>query len=57
MILWEWVRLTHLKTMHPSGLHRFAIFSGVAFLSTVAVFLTPVVHRFLHKHHLDQDKP
>ncbi|HBK89094.1 MAG: hypothetical protein U0289_00845 [Cyclobacteriaceae bacterium] len=35
----------------------YAIFSGVAFLSTVAVFLTPVVHRFLHKHHLDQDKP
>jgi hypothetical protein len=30
----------------------YAIFSGVAFLSTVAVFLTPLVHRFLHKHHL-----
>jgi hypothetical protein len=32
----------------------YAIFSGVAFLSTVAVFLTPLVHRFLHKHHLQQ---
>ncbi|NOT75136.1 MAG: hypothetical protein HOP08_09430 [Cyclobacteriaceae bacterium] len=31
----------------------YAIFSGVVFLSTVAVFLTPIVHRFLHKHHLD----
>jgi hypothetical protein len=30
----------------------YAIFSGVAFLSTVAVFLTPLVHRFLHKYHL-----
>lgn len=30
----------------------YAIYSGVAFLSTVAVFLTPIVHRFLHKHHL-----
>lgn len=30
----------------------YAIFSGVAFLSTVAVFLSPVVHRFLHKLHL-----
>jgi hypothetical protein len=34
----------------------YAIFSGVAFLSTVAVFLTPMVHRVLHKYHLDQDK-
>ncbi len=30
----------------------YAIYSGVAFLSIVAVFLTPMVHRFLHKHHL-----
>jgi hypothetical protein len=30
----------------------YAIFSGVAFPSIVALFLTPVVHRFLHKHHL-----
>lgn len=34
----------------------YAIFSGVAFLSTVAIFLTPIVHRFLHKHHLDEEK-
>jgi hypothetical protein len=34
----------------------YAIFSGVVFLGTVAVFLTPVVHRFLHKHHLDGEK-
>ncbi|CAN5553654.1 hypothetical protein BH10BAC4_BH10BAC4_03770 [soil metagenome] len=33
----------------------YAIFSGVVFLSTVAVFLTPIVHRFLHKHHLDEE--
>ncbi len=32
----------------------YAIFSGVAFLSIVAVFLSPIVHRFLHKHHLDE---
>jgi hypothetical protein len=31
----------------------YAIFSGVAFLSIVAVFLSPIVHRFLHKLHLD----
>ncbi|MEO5979644.1 MAG: hypothetical protein ABIS36_07805 [Chryseolinea sp.] len=33
----------------------YAIFSGVAFLSIVAVFMTPMVHRFLHKHHLDDE--
>lgn len=33
----------------------YAIFSGVAFLSIVAVFLSPMVHRFLHKHHLDDE--
>ena len=33
----------------------YALFSGVVFLSTVAVFLTPIVHRFLHKHHLDEE--
>ena len=31
----------------------YALFSGVAFLSTMAVFLSPMVHRFLHLHHLD----
>ncbi len=34
----------------------YAIFSGVAFLSTMAVFLSPMVHRFLHVHHLDDEK-
>jgi hypothetical protein len=32
----------------------YAIYSGVAFLSTVAVFLSPIVHRFLHKLHVDE---
>ena len=31
----------------------YSIFSGVAFLSIVAVFLSPIVHRFLHKMNLD----
>lgn len=34
----------------------YAIFSGVAFLSTVTVFLSPIVHRFLHRFHLDDDE-
>jgi hypothetical protein len=31
----------------------YAIFSGVAFLSIVAVVLAPIVHRFLHRFHLE----
>lgn len=34
----------------------YAIYSGVAFLSIVAVFLSPIVHRFLHRLHLDEDE-
>lgn len=33
----------------------YSIFSGVIFLSTVAVFLSPIVHRFLHKLHVDDE--
>ena len=33
----------------------YSIFSGVVFLSTMAVFLSPIVHRFLHKIHLSED--
>lgn len=37
----------------------YAIYSGVAFLSSVAVLLSPVVQRFLHRFHLDafEDEP
>jgi hypothetical protein len=31
----------------------YAVYSGVAFLTSVAVLLSPVVHRFLHRFHLD----
>jgi len=31
----------------------YSIFSGVAFLTSAAVLLGPVVHRFLHRFHLD----
>jgi hypothetical protein len=36
----------------------YALFSGVAFLTIMAVILAPVVHRFLHRFHLDiADQP
>lgn len=31
----------------------YALFSGVTFLSSMAIFLSPVVHRILHKLHVD----
>jgi hypothetical protein len=33
----------------------YAIYSGVAFLSTVAVLFAPLVHRFMHILHLDME--
>jgi hypothetical protein len=33
----------------------YALFSGIAFLSTIAVFLAPIAHRFLHAIHIDDD--
>jgi hypothetical protein len=33
----------------------YALYSGVAFLSIVGVFLTPVVHRILHLLHIERD--
>jgi len=35
----------------------YAIFSGVAFLTTVGVLLAPVVHRALHRFHLERRPP
>jgi hypothetical protein len=32
----------------------YALFSGIAFLSTVAIFLSPLAHRMLHKLHIDE---
>jgi hypothetical protein len=32
----------------------YSLFSGVAFLSTIAVVIAPVIHRFLHKFHLQE---
>lgn len=34
----------------------YALFSGVAFLTMVAVLFAPVIHRFLHRFHLDLEE-
>src|ERR1041385_5591227 len=32
----------------------YALFSGVAFLTSIGVVFAPIAHRFLHKFHLEQ---
>ena len=34
----------------------YAIYSGMAFLTSVAVIFAPVLHRFLHRFHLDPEE-
>ena len=34
----------------------YALFSGLAFLSSIGIFAAPVVHRFLHKFHQEEAK-
>lgn len=34
----------------------YAIFSGVIFLSSVGIVLSPLVHRILHRFHLEDDR-
>jgi hypothetical protein len=31
----------------------YSLYSGVAFLTMMAVLVAPLLHRFLHKYHLD----
>lgn len=34
----------------------YALYSGIAFLSIVGVITAPVLHRFMHKFHLDEEE-
>ena len=34
----------------------YALYSGLAILSVAGLILAPVVHRFLHKFHVDSDR-
>ena len=56
MILTGMGPVDHLET--DSGklfASSYALFSGIAFLSSVGVLMAPVVHRFLHRFHLELD--
>jgi hypothetical protein len=35
----------------------YCLFSGIVFLSLMAIILAPIYHRFLHKFHLDEEEP
>lgn len=49
-----------MDTLHSTRAKLFAsayaIFSGVAFLTSVSVFLAPIAHRILHRFHLDAEE-
>ena len=34
----------------------YSLYSGIAFLSMMAVLLAPVYHRFMHKFHLESEE-
>lgn len=34
----------------------YALYSGVAFLSMMALLIAPIFHRFLHRFHLEEDQ-
>jgi len=48
-----------VNELHTAGGKLFAsfyaLYSGVAFVTAVSVLLAPVLHRFLHKFHLDSE--
>lgn len=33
----------------------YALFSGVAFISTIGILIAPIAHRFFHKLHIEDD--
>jgi hypothetical protein len=54
MILTGMGPVDHLMTNHGKLFAAFyALFSGISFLTFVAVLFAPVYHRFLHKLHLN----
>jgi len=46
------------KAPRPAKLFAavYALFAGVVFLVSIAVLLSPVVHRLMHRFHLAEDK-
>jgi hypothetical protein len=34
----------------------YALYSGIAFLTMIAVLMAPILHRFLHKFHMEENE-
>ncbi len=45
------IHLTHSAKVFASV---YALFSGVAFISTIGLMIAPIAHRFFHKLHLEE---
>jgi hypothetical protein len=67
----SWIDALHNASMILSGMgpvaeiqtvggkifsSAYALFSGVAFITNIGILLTPVVHRFFHKLHVEEEK-
>ena len=65
----RWIDAIHNASMILSGMgpvatidnvagklfsSAYALFSGVAFITNISIFLSPVIHRFLHKLHIEK---
>jgi hypothetical protein len=50
-----------VDTLHTNEGKLFAtvycLYSGIAFLSMVAILLGPIVHRLMHQFHFEEDEP
>lgn len=56
MILSGMGPVADIKTVSGKWFSSFyALFSGVAFITNIGLLLTPVVHRFLHKLHVEDE--
>ena len=56
MILSGMGPVADIKTVSGKWFSSFyALFSGVAFITNIGLLLTPVVHRFFHKLHVEDD--
>ncbi len=47
------IKLTNSAKVFAS---LYALFSGVAFISTIGILIAPIAHRFFHKLHLEDDQ-
>jgi TRAP-type C4-dicarboxylate transport system permease small subunit len=48
------IKLTDTAKVFAS---MYALFSGVAFISTIGILIAPIAHRFFHKLHVEDTSP